>query len=225
MRPTRIAAYGYAHMPTNFKAQRRINGADLPSAETRLELLRITIERLSSAGYRYIGMDHFALAEDPLAIAQEQGKLHRNFQGYSSQADCDLVGLGVSSIGKVGSAYAQNAKSLRNYYERVENHQLAIARGMKLTCDDRLRRYVIQSLMCHGFVDREAIERDHCIEFGDYFADELKNLDPLRADGLVEASGSRIGVSSKGRFLVRNVAMVFDAYLRRDATPAYSKAI
>jgi oxygen-independent coproporphyrinogen III oxidase len=225
MRPTRIAAYGYAHMPANFKAQRQIDAADLPSPTTRLELLALTIEALTAAGYRYIGMDHFALPDDPLAIAQDRGELHRNFQGYSSQADCDLIGLGVSSIGKVGNAYAQNRKTLREYYARVENYQLAIARGLKLTSDDRVRRDVIQALMCHGVVDTLAIERDHCIDFREYFAPELARLAVMLNDGLLAEIGTRIVVSDKGRFLVRNVAMTFDAYLGRQQAPVYSKAI
>jgi len=225
MRPTRIAAYGYAHMPSNFKAQRHIDAAKLPTAAEKLGLLQMTVERLSAAGYRYIGMDHFALADDPLAIAQAEGKLHRNFQGYSSQPDCDLVGLGVSSIGKVGSAYAQNVKTLREYYARVENYQLAIARGIKLSSEDRLRRDVIQALMCHGAVDTRAIERDHCIDFSQHFAPELATLRPMLEDGLLDELDTRIAVSAKGRFLVRNVAMTFDAYLQRAAAPLYSKAI
>jgi oxygen-independent coproporphyrinogen-3 oxidase len=225
IRPTRIAAYGYAHMPSNFKAQRHIDASTLPTAAQRLALLQMTVERLADAGYRYIGMDHFALPEDPLAIAQAEGKLHRNFQGYSSQPDCDLVGLGVSSIGKVGPAYAQNCKTLREYYGRVENYQLAIARGIKLSSEDRLRRDVIQALMCHGVLDTRTIEHDHCIDFATHFAPELQELRPMLADGLLDELDTRIAVSAKGRFLVRNVAMTFDAYLHRSATPAYSKAI
>jgi oxygen-independent coproporphyrinogen-3 oxidase len=225
MRPTRIAAYGYAHMPSNFKAQRHIDATKLPTATEKLALLQMTVERLTAAGYRYIGMDHFALADDPLALAQEAGELHRNFQGYSSQPDCDLVGLGVSSIGKVGPAYAQNLKTLREYYARVENYQLAIARGVKLSSEDRLRRDVIQALMCHGVVDTRAIEQDHCIDFQKHFAPELEQLRPMLADGLLEQLDTQIVVSAKGRFLVRNVAMTFDAYLHRGASPVYSKAI
>ena len=225
MRPTRIAAYGYAHMPSTFKAQRHIDSTKLPTAAEKLGLLQMTVERLSAAGYRYIGMDHFALAGDPLAIAQEEGKLHRNFQGYSSQPDCDLVGLGVSSIGKVGAAYAQNVKTLREYYARVENYQLAIGRGFKLSSEDRLRRDVIQSIMCRGSVDTLAIERDHCIDFQSHFASELEQLRPMLTDGLLDDLGEHIAVSAKGRFLVRNVAMTFDTYLNRTARPVYSKAI
>jgi oxygen-independent coproporphyrinogen-3 oxidase len=225
MRPTRIAAYGYAHLPTTFKAQRQIDAAELPSAAERLELLRLTIERLTSAGYLYIGMDHFALPEDPLALAQSVGKLHRNFQGYSSQPDCDLIGLGVSSIGKVGSAYAQNAKTLSAYYERIDNFQLAVERGLKLTSDDRIRRDVIQRLMCLGELDRASFEAEHCIDFQSYFAAELARLEPLHRDGLLDELETRIVVSDRGRLLVRNIAMVFDAYLATRGSVAYSKAI
>ena len=225
MRPTRIAAYGYAHLPATFKAQRQIDAPELPSATERLELLRLTIERLTSAGYLYIGMDHFALPEDPLALAQSEGRLHRNFQGYSSQPDCDLIGLGVSSIGKVGAAYAQNVKTLSAYYERVENFQLAIERGLKLTSDDRVRRDVIQRLMCLGELDLVSFEAEHCIDFHNYFADELARLEPLHRDGLLDELDTRIVVSDRGRLLVRNIAMVFDAYLTTRSTVAYSKAI
>jgi oxygen-independent coproporphyrinogen-3 oxidase len=225
MRPTRIAAYGYAHMPQHFKPQRRIKAAQLPSAAERLGLLRLTIERLSAAGYRYIGMDHFSLPEDPLAKAMVEGRLHRNFQGYSSQPDCDLIGLGVSSIGKIGGAYAQNAKTLRDYYERIDRHQLAVNRGLMLNSNDRVRRDVIEALMCHGSIDVATIEQDHCIDFRQYFAPELARLAPLQADGLVEVTNDAVRVSDKGRLLVRNVAMVFDSYLQPQATQAFSKAI
>jgi len=225
MRPTRIAAYGYAHMPATFKPQRRIDHSELPSPAERLALLRLMIESLTEAGYVYIGMDHFALPDDPLATALANGSLQRNFQGYSSRPDCDLVGLGVSSIGKVGDAYAQNAKTLSDYYERVENHQLAIRRGLKLNSDDRVRRDVIQQIMCRGVLDCSQLERDHCIEFRDYFASELTQLEALRADGLLSEVGERIVVSDKGRLLVRHVAMVFDAYLPRRTEEAYSQAI
>lgn len=225
MRPSRIAVYGYAHLPALFKAQRHIVEADLPSPQLRLELLAMTVQELTAAGYAHIGLDHFVLPDDPLAVAQSQGQLQRNFQGYSSHADCDLIGLGVSAIGKVGSVYAQNAKTLARYYERVEDHRLAIERGLQLSSDDRIRRAVIQSLMCHGVIDVHAIERDHCIEFADYFAPELGQLRALLHDELLERVDSRIVVSGKGRFLVRNIAMVFDAYLRQRQAHAYSKAI
>jgi len=225
LRPSRIAVYGYAHMPSMVKAQRQIDAAELPSTSERLELLKLTVERLTAAGYVYIGMDHFALPDDPLAMALADGVLHRNFQGYSTQPDCDLVGLGVSSIGKVGDAYVQNAKSLDEYYDRVERHQLAVTRGVNLTGDDRVRRDVIQRLMCQGVVDCAAIERDHCIVFGDYFADELARLQTFRTDGLLDEIGSCIVVSNRGRFMVRNIAMVFDAYVQTQPHTAFSRAM
>lgn len=223
MRPTRVAAYGYAHLPQQFKPQRRIKAEELPSPAERLELLRLTVERLTTAGYVYIGMDHFALPEDPLAKALIEGKLHRNFQGYSSQPDCDLIGLGVSSIGKVGHSYAQNVKTLREYYERIDRHQLAIARGLTLSSNDRVRRDVIQALMCRGYVEFTAIEEQHCIDFHEYFACELTRLGALEADGLVEIDDHAILVTDRGRFLVRNAAMVFDAYLKPQRKQEYSR--
>jgi oxygen-independent coproporphyrinogen-3 oxidase len=225
LRPTRIAAYGYAHLPKMFKAQRRIDAAELPNAAERLDLLRLTIEKLADAGYYYVGMDHFALPEDPLAQALVEGKLHRNFQGYSSQPDCDLIGLGVSAIGKIGNSYAQNTKLLRDYYERIGRHQLAIVRGLTLTSGDRVRRDVIQALMCRGAVEFAAIEHDHCIDFREYFAAELERLGQLERDGLIEIADDAVRVSPRGRLLVRNVAMVFDAYLNPQAAPTYSKVI
>ena len=225
IRPTRIAAYGYAHLPQQFKPQRRINAAELPTSTQRLDLLRLTIERLTAAGYLYIGMDHFALPEDPLAKAMAEGELHRNFQGYSSQPDCDLIGLGVSSIGKVGNAYAQNVKTLREYYARIDDRRLAVTRGITLTTDDRLRRDVIQALMCEGIIDIAQVEAEHCVDFADYFAHELDRLRALEADGLVERTSESIRVTNKGRLLVRNIAMLFDAYLKPQAAVAYSKAI
>jgi oxygen-independent coproporphyrinogen-3 oxidase len=224
-RPSRIAVYGYAHMPATFKPQRQIDATELPSAAERLELLSLTVERLTAAGYVYIGMDHFALPEDSLATAVQAGTLHRNFQGYSTQPDCDVVGLGVSSIGKVGDAYAQNTISLDEYYDRIEHHQLAVTRGVRLNSDDRVRRDVIQRLMCQGVVDCAAIERDHCIDFDDYFAGELIQLAALRNDGLLDELGKRIVVSGRGRFLVRNIAMTFDAYLQADSTTGFSQAM
>jgi oxygen-independent coproporphyrinogen-3 oxidase len=170
-------------------------------------------------------MDHFALPEDPLAHALREGRLHRNFQGYSSQPDCDLIGLGVSSIGKIGDAYAQNVKTLREYYERIDRHQFAIARGRALVSDDRLRRDVIQALMCRGCVEFTLIEQAHCVDFREYFASELEHLEPLQIDGLVDIDRASIRVTERGRFLVRNVAMVFDAYLKSQPATEYSKAI
>jgi oxygen-independent coproporphyrinogen III oxidase len=225
IRPTRIAAYGYAHLPRMFKAQRQINAQELPSAAQRLALLELTVERLSAAGYVYIGMDHFALPEDCLAQSLAAGTLHRNFQGYSSHADCDLVGLGVSAIGKVGDAYAQNAKDLRDYYASVEQHQLAIRKGYRLTSDDRIRRDVIQQIMCAGEVDFHRVGTDHCIDFATYFEREQSALADMRRDGLIEDTSLGLRVTPKGRFLVRTIAMVFDAHLQAQHAPAFSKVI
>ncbi len=225
-RPNRLAVYGYAHMPHLFKPQKRIKEEQLPKAEGRLQLLGLTIEKLTSAGYVYIGMDHFALPTDELVRAQNQGHLHRNFQGYSTRAHCDLIGLGVSSIGKIGDAYAQNAKTLSEYYAALDQGRLPVQRGVELNADDRLRREVIQQLMCHGVVDRPAIGARFGIDFDRYFARELDRLDDMVADGLVEVTSERITLTPAGRLLMRNVAMVFDTYLPpARATPVHSRAI
>ncbi len=224
IRPTRIAVYGYAHLPEIFKAQRQIRRSELPSSADRLALLQLTIDQLTKAGYVYIGMDHFALPDDKLVRALAAGALHRNFQGYSSHAQCDLIGVGVSAIGNVGDTYSQNLKDLGAYYAAVEHRQFAICKGLKLTADDRVRRDVIQQLMCSGRVEYSRIQANHCVDFPAYFASELTSLEPMQTDGLLTATGDSIEVSDKGRLLVRNIAMAFDAYLRpRPAT--YSAAI
>ncbi len=224
LRPDRIAAYGYAHMPQLFKAQRAIPSAILPDTETRLQLLRLTTQRLIDAGYVYIGMDHFALPEDTLVQAQEHGHLHRNFQGYSTRAEYDLIGLGISAIGKVGNCYAQNAKHLTEYYRALDANRLPIERGVQLTTDDRVRAEVIQRLMCDGRVDFCEIEDEFALDFKEYFASELKQLQPMATDGLLEATDKYVEVRDSGRALVRNIAMVFDAYLP-GLENRYSKAI
>jgi oxygen-independent coproporphyrinogen-3 oxidase len=224
MRPSRIAIYGYAHLPANVKAQRQFDAASLPSAKQRLDLLQLSVATLTDAGYVHIGLDHFALPTDGLVEAQTAGHLHRNFQGYSSHASCDLVGLGVSAIGKTGDALAQNAKELDAYYRRVDNHQLPVTRGLKLSVDDRLRADVIQQIMCSGEVDCAAIEDVYCIHFDSYFAPELVRLRSMLDDGVLCALGRHIRVSSQGRFLLRNVAMVFDAYVACQP-PAHAKTI
>ncbi len=225
LRPSRVAAYGYAHLPHMFKAQRQIDARALPNAAQRLALLELTVRQLTDAGYEYIGMDHFALPDDLLTRALRDGSLHRNFQGYSSRADCDLIGLGVSAIGKVGDAYAQNARELKDYYASIEHDQLAIRKGYKLTSDDRIRRDVIQQIMCAGEIDFHAIADDHCIDFSAYFEHELLALEDMRRDGLIEDTPSGIRVTPKGRFLVRTIAMVFDAHLQAAQRPAFSKVI
>jgi oxygen-independent coproporphyrinogen-3 oxidase len=224
-RPDRLAVYGYAHMPRMFKAQRQINEAELPTAQTRIDLLGLTIDKLTNAGYVYIGMDHFALPGDELVKAQRDRTLQRNFQGYSTRADCDLVALGVSSIGKLGDTYSQNAKTLPEYYAALDAGRLPIQRGIVLTQDDLIRREVIQQIMCHGSIDFTAIDTQFQIDFTGYFAHELEQLEVLIRDGHVQQIPGHIVVTPEGRLLLRNVAMTFDAYLAKIATPIYSKAI
>jgi oxygen-independent coproporphyrinogen-3 oxidase len=225
-RPERLAVYAYAHMPHVFKAQRRLNAQALPSPETRLQLLGMTVERLTAAGYVYIGMDHFALPDDELVLAKKERTLQRNFQGYSTHAHCDLVGLGVSAIGKVGDAYAQNYKLLSDYYAAIDTGHLAIQRGVRLNEDDRVRRAVINELMCHESIDTVAIGAQFGIDFKRYFAPELERLQELQADGLTRVNGTRIEITPAGRLLMRTVAMVFDAYAAKQATGnVFSKVI
>jgi oxygen-independent coproporphyrinogen-3 oxidase len=209
-RPDRLAVYGYAHMPRMFKAQRQINEADLPTPATRIELLGLTIDKLTSAGYVYIGMDHFALPDDELVRAQNNGTLHRNFQGYSTRAECDLVALGVSSIGKLGNNYAQNAKTLPEYYAALDLGRLPVQRGIALNRDDVIRREVIQQIMCQGVLDPKKLGAQFCIDFDQYFAAELEQLFELTRDGLIHYD-DKITVTPKGRLLLRNIAMIFSS--------------
>ena len=226
MNPDRLSVYSYAHLPTIFKPQRRIAETDLPVAADKLDTLRNTIDQLSAAGYVFIGMDHFAKPDNELAIAQEEGRLHRNFQGYSTQAECDLLAFGISSIGKVDDVYAQNVKTLDEYYDAIDAHQLPTLRGMRLTADDLLRRELIGELMCQFELDTEVFARTHQIDFNQYFAAELAELLDLQEAGLLEWEGSTITVPTKGRLLVRRVAMAFDAHLRHVKTEAkYSKVV
>ncbi len=216
IRPDRIALYSYAHLPTVFKPQRRIVSADLPTAEAKLQIMLLAIRRLTDAGYVYIGMDHFALPDDSLAVAARKGRLHRNFQGYSTHPDCDLIALGISAISKVGTTYSQNVRTLNEYYDCLDRHELPTLRGIELSADDLLRRSIIQSLMCQFELSIDAIEEAYLIEFNKYFASELAALETLRGDGLVEWDSQWITVTPRGRILVRAVAMVFDRYLQHD---------
>jgi oxygen-independent coproporphyrinogen III oxidase len=226
-RPARIALYNYAHLPERFKAQRRIRAGDLPSAGARLEILGLAVERLGAAGYRYIGMDHFALPDDPLAAAQRHGRLRRDFQGYSSGSPCDLVGLGVSAIGAVGATYSQNHRELEGYYACLARGSLPIKHGLHLTADDLVRRAVIEGLMCNFALSKGSIETAYVIEFDRYFAPELRALHELQDMGLVSCEGDWINVAPKGRFVVRGICMMFDRYLRRDGagSPRFSRVI
>jgi oxygen-independent coproporphyrinogen-3 oxidase len=225
-RPHRIALYNYAHLPQLFKSQRRIPDADLPAPETRLKLLELAVKRLTAAGYVYIGMDHFSLPEDGLAVAQRQGRLHRNFQGYSAGGDTDLVGLGVSSIGSVGPTYSQNRRALPDYYASLDRGQLPIMRGIELSADDLVRRYVIQSLMCHFALSKESVEISYLIDFDRYFAAELDDLREFEGLGLLTIEDGWLTITPRGRFVIRSIAMVFDRYLRRDReVRRYSRVI
>ena len=224
--PDRIALYSYAHLPTLFKPQRRIAEADMPAPETKLRLLTMAIGRLDSAGYAYIGMDHFARPGDDLALAQRQGRLTRNFQGYSAAGDTDILGLGVSAISTVGPIYAQNVKTLDEYYGRLDSGTLPVMRGIELNADDLVRYSVIQALACHFEVSKEAIAIAHLIDFDDYFSGELAGLKEMEKESLVTVNHEWISVTPQGRLLVRAICAVFDRYLRADrARASYSKVI
>ncbi|UUZ73070.1 oxygen-independent coproporphyrinogen III oxidase [Polaromonas sp. P1(28)-8] len=220
LRPDRIALYAYAHLPERFKPQRRIVSAELPGAAAKLAMLSQSLSAFEAAGYVYIGMDHFALPGDALAVAKRQGRLHRNFQGYSTQPDCDLIGLGVSAIGRIGATYSQNAKTMEEYCDHLDQGRLPVARGLALSRDDLARRAVIVALMCQGQVLFESIEQAWLLDFQTYFAAELEQLGELAEEGLVVLDDAGIQVTAKGWFLVRAVAMVFDRYLQADRNRA-----
>jgi oxygen-independent coproporphyrinogen-3 oxidase len=214
--PERVALYAYAHLPTRFKAQRRISDYQLPSADAKLSMLSLAIEKLLQAGYVYIGMDHFAKPTDSLAVSKRRGTLHRNFQGYSVFPNTDLLGIGVSAISRVGAAYSQNAKSIEDYGNRVMHGQLPVDRGLSLTRDDLLRQTVIMALMCQGLLSFEDIEQAYLIDFKEYFKSELIALAPMHEDGLIVMDGHTIEVTQMGWYFVRAVAMAFDKYLTFD---------
>ena len=223
--PDRFSVFNYAHMPTRFKTQRQINDADLPSAEVKLDILQMVGQKLSAAGYVYIGMDHFAKPDDELAIAQRQGKLYRNFQGYSTHSDCDLIGFGITSIGRVGDAYSQNVKELDDYDRLISQQKLPVYKGVELDEDDKLRSAVITQLICHFELEFSDIEQAYAIRFADYFAKEIELLRPMQVDGLISLSDKDIHVRPAGRLLIRNVCMVFDKYLAQKHQQQFSKVI
>jgi oxygen-independent coproporphyrinogen-3 oxidase len=224
--PDRVAVYGYAHLPHLFKAQHQIDAAELPDPGKRLALFGAAFQALCDAGYVYVGMDHFARADDELVRAQRAGTLQRNFQGYSTHGDCDIVGLGVSSISRVGDTYSQNARDLVGYEAALAADRLPVGRGIRLTPDDRLRRAVIGELMCHGELDMHRFGESHGVRFGDTFAPELERLAQCVDDGLVVLDTDAIRITPRGRLLLRNIAMYFDAYLSRSAdAPRYSRTI
>lgn len=215
--PDRMSVFNYAHLPSRFAAQIKIKDDMLPAPETKLEILQKMIETLGEAGYKFIGMDHFAKPDDELALAQEQGILHRNFQGYTTQEDTDLLGMGVSAISLLGDSYAQNHKELKQYYAEVEMRGIALHKGLMMTKDDCLRRDVIKALICNFKVDFEPFEQAYDIEFNQYFAEDLTLLEPLARDGLLTIGKRGIVVSPRGRLLIRNICMCFDIYSRQQA--------
>lgn len=225
IKPERLSVFNYAHLPQLFKPQRRINEQDLPSPEQKLDILQSTMQILGDAGYVYIGMDHFALPDDELALAQAKGSLYRNFQGYSTHKECDLIGLGVSSISMVGNCYAQNVKTLDEYEAKIDSTDLAVFRGIELTSDDIIRREVITEIICNFKLDFSAIEAKYQIDFASYFAPELNDLTDMQQDGLLQVNGKILTVLPGGRLLVRNICMVFDKYLRTKSSSGFSKVI
>ena len=225
-RPDRLAIYGYAHLPHMFKAQRQIQDRDLPDPEQKLALLGLAVERLSAAGYQYIGMDHFALPEEDLSRAQRAGSLHRNFMGYTTHADSDLLGLGVSAISHIDSSYSQNPRDLKDWEAKIAEGGVPVWRGLELDSDDMLRAELIQQLMCHGSVDGHTLARRHGVDFDSYFAEELIALRHLQDDGLVSYGDGVVAATEQGRPLLRLIAMCFDRYLKAAQQPArYSRAI
>ncbi len=224
--PDRLSIFNYAHLPHLFKPQRQIDPEALPSPAEKLAILEMCFEKLGDAGYVYIGMDHFAKPDDELARAQRNGELHRNFQGYSTRADCDLIGMGMTSIGKVRGNYMQNYREMDDYTSAIDSGHLPIYRGYELEPDDKLRREIINGLICHFTLDTAALEERWNIDFSRFFGDEIKRLQPMQNDGLVRIESDRIDVLPPGRLLIRNICMVFDRYLDPEKSKGrFSKAI
>ena len=226
LRPNRIALYGYAHLPERFKPQRRISEYELPAAADKITMLGSALKAFIDAGYVYVGMDHFALPDDDLAIAKRQGRLHRNFQGYSTQPDCDLISLGVSAIGRVGATYSQNAKTIEEYYDHLNHGRFPVVRGLALSRDDIVRRAVIMVIMCQGALEYEAIELAYMLDFKSYFANEMEALKALEKTDMLVLEEDGLQVTDTGWFFVRAVAMVFDKHLQTDRNRArFSKIL
>ncbi len=224
--PDRVSVFNYAHLPERFKPQRRINEDELPPASAKLEIFKHCMEKLTGAGYVYIGMDHFAKPADELTIAQQNGELYRNFQGYATHADCDLIGIGITSIGTIANSFAQNVRTLDEYYERIDKGELAVFRGVEIDADDLIRREAIMQLICHFNMDFEPLEKRFNINFNDYFSTELERYKTMVDDGLITMDERSIQVTSKGRLLIRNICMVFDRYIKPDEkTERFSKLI
>jgi oxygen-independent coproporphyrinogen-3 oxidase len=225
LQPDRLSVFNYAHLPERFMPQRRIDSNDLPSPEQKLLMLERTIDQLTKAGYRYIGMDHFALPDDELAVAQEELTLQRNFQGYTTHGHCDLIGLGVSAISQIGDLYTQNSSDLSDYQALLASDQLATKRGLQCNDDDRIRRAVIQQLICHFTLEFATIENEFAINFRDYFSEVWPLLEEMTTDGLITIDDVGIEVQPAGRLLVRSVCMVFDAYLTQQNRQRFSRVI
>lgn len=224
--PDRVSVFNYAHLPERFKPQRRINEDELPPASAKLEIFKHCMEKLTNAGYVYIGMDHFAKPADELTIAQKNGELYRNFQGYATHADCDLVGIGITSIGTIANSFAQNVRTMDEYYAKIDKGELAVFRGVEIDDDDLIRREVIMQLICHFSLNFTDIEKRFNINFKDYFANELERYKVMVEDGLITMNEHSIAVTSKGRLLIRNICMVFDRYIKPDEkTERFSKLI
>lgn len=225
LQPDRLSVFNYAHLPERFKPQRRIETNDLPSPAEKLQILQMTIEQLTLAGYRYIGMDHFALTDDELAYAQESGTLYRNFQGYTTHGHCDLIGFGVSSISQIGDLYCQNSSDLSTYEDCINRGELAVKRGLICDEDDRIRRAVIQQIICHFYLDFTYIEKLFGIDFNVYFEDVLPKLKVMADDNLLELTEHTLTIHSSGRLLVRSVCMLFDNYLTQEVLQRFSRVI
>lgn len=225
LQPDRLSLFNYAHLPERFMPQRRINAADLPSPATKLTMLQHSIEQLTDAGYRYIGMDHFALPDDDLAMAQEDGTLQRNFQGYTTHGHCDLIGLGVSAISQVGDLYCQNSSDITIYQQTLDQGQLPTIRGLRCNEDDRIRRMIIQKLICDFELSFGAVEESFSIDFKSYFRDAWPSLEQMAVDGLIELTDRHLLIQPAGRLLVRSVCMLFDHYLHEHAGQRYSRVI
>jgi oxygen-independent coproporphyrinogen III oxidase len=225
LNPDRIAIYNYAHLPEMFKPQRRINEDELPSAEEKLNILQLCIDKLQSAGYVYIGMDHFAKASDDLVKAQQQGSLHRNFQGYSTHADCDMIAMGITAISRIGDNYSQNVRTIEEYENRLNKGEIPVFRGIELEADDVLRREVINQLMCNNKLDIKKLETMWGIDFKTYFKSSLENLQQMADDGLLKMENTKLTITTSGRLLARSICMQFDRYLQEKNNQRFSRVI
>ncbi len=223
--PDRLAVYNYAHLPEMFKPQRRINEEDLPAPEEKLNILQLCIDKLQDAGYVYIGMDHFAKESDALVKAQQEGSLHRNFQGYSTNADCDMIAMGVTAISRIGNNYSQNVRTIDEYENSLKQNKIPVFRGIELEADDVLRREIINQLMCNNKLDIEKLENKWGIDFKTYFKSSLENLQQMADDGLLEIKPGRLTVTNTGRLLARSICMQFDRYLQEKENKRFSRVI